>query len=222
LRPDAVLRDVEAARASAAVDVLVVSIHADLEFVDWPAPHRLALSRRIIEAGADLVLSHHPHVPQGLERHGRGLIAYSLGNFVFPVLGNGYMQQGSVYTGRSFILLVELGRQGYVSHEIVPCRISELFRPEPMSAGAEREAFLAHIQTISAGLADEAALARHWSETAWRYLGINIGWLASRAHQKDLSQWAAKFFCRLLYDENRPWVRQVLAELQAKIPPRPS
>jgi poly-gamma-glutamate synthesis protein (capsule biosynthesis protein) len=39
--------------------------------------------RRAIDAGADLVIGHHPHVLQGVERYRRGLILYSLGNFAF-------------------------------------------------------------------------------------------------------------------------------------------
>jgi len=221
LQPEVVLDDVRAARAGGLIDVLVVSIHADLEFVDFPAPHRVRLARQLVEAGADVVLCHHPHVPQGIERHGPGLIAYSLGNFIFAVSTDPYLRNGSVYTNRSFVLQIELDKNGYVGHQIEPLRIGELHRPEPLAAGAEREALLSHIEAISADLADEAALARHWSETAWRYLGINVNWLVNRAHEKDIGQWAEKFFCRLSYDENLPWLRQIISELTEKMPPRP-
>jgi hypothetical protein len=36
-----------------------------------------------MEAGADLILGHHPHVLQGIERRGLSVVAHSLGNFVF-------------------------------------------------------------------------------------------------------------------------------------------
>ncbi len=39
--------------------------------------------RELIDAGATAVLGHGPHTPQGIERHGRGVIAYSLGNLAF-------------------------------------------------------------------------------------------------------------------------------------------
>jgi poly-gamma-glutamate synthesis protein (capsule biosynthesis protein) len=41
------------------------------------------LARGLIDAGANLVVGHHPHVLQGIEYYGDGVIAYSLGNFVF-------------------------------------------------------------------------------------------------------------------------------------------
>jgi poly-gamma-glutamate synthesis protein (capsule biosynthesis protein) len=40
------------------------------------------MARKLVEAGAALVVGHHPHVLQGMERHGEGAIVYSLGNFI--------------------------------------------------------------------------------------------------------------------------------------------
>jgi hypothetical protein len=48
------------------VDILVVSIHADLEFMPTPSLPRLRNSRRIARAGADIILEHHPHGPLGV------------------------------------------------------------------------------------------------------------------------------------------------------------
>jgi poly-gamma-glutamate synthesis protein (capsule biosynthesis protein) len=44
---------------------------------------QVTAARALVDAGADLVIGHHPHVLQGIEAHGRGVIAYSLGNFLF-------------------------------------------------------------------------------------------------------------------------------------------
>jgi len=41
------------------------------------------ISRNAIDYGAKVVLGHHPHVIQGIEAYKEGIIAYSLGNFVF-------------------------------------------------------------------------------------------------------------------------------------------
>lgn len=69
--------------ARAEHDVLAVIIHWGDEYADAPAHVQKSAARALVDAGADLVIGHHPHVLQGIERHGRGLIAYSLGNFVF-------------------------------------------------------------------------------------------------------------------------------------------
>jgi len=67
--------------------LLVVSVHAGLEYTYGPYEVQTDLYRKLIDAGADLVLGHHPHVLQPMEWYAgperSGLIVYSLGNFVF-------------------------------------------------------------------------------------------------------------------------------------------
>lgn len=77
--PDAV----RAARAELGADFVVVSVHWGTEFEPHPAPSQVEAAHRLVDAGADLVLGHHPHVLQDIERYHGGVIAYSLGNFVF-------------------------------------------------------------------------------------------------------------------------------------------
>ena len=42
-----------------------------------------SLAHKLIDAGADIIVGHHPHVAQEIERYKDGWILYSLGNFVF-------------------------------------------------------------------------------------------------------------------------------------------
>jgi hypothetical protein len=67
----------------AQVDRVVVLIHWGLEEYDHPSPEQRLTARQLIDAGADAVIGHHPHVLQGHEHYAGGFIAYSLGNFVF-------------------------------------------------------------------------------------------------------------------------------------------
>ncbi|MEK6651284.1 MAG: CapA family protein [Bacteroidota bacterium] len=78
LSAEAALR---AARARA--DIVVASYHGGGEYGDRPSRRSLAHLRWLAQAGADVVLGHHPHVPQGIERVGETWIVHSLGNFVF-------------------------------------------------------------------------------------------------------------------------------------------
>jgi poly-gamma-glutamate synthesis protein (capsule biosynthesis protein) len=71
------------ARARPAVDYLVVSLHMGLEGARHASEPQRQKARAAIDAGADLVVGHHPHVPQELERYRGKPIAYSLGDFVF-------------------------------------------------------------------------------------------------------------------------------------------
>lgn len=74
-------RDVAAARGEA--DVVIVSVHEGAEYTLRLRPLQQQFARAAIDAGAAVVLGHHPHVPQRIERYGQGWIFYSLGNFVF-------------------------------------------------------------------------------------------------------------------------------------------
>jgi len=73
--------DVAAARARA--DVVIVLLHFGLEGRPQITAAQRAQAHAAIDAGAALVLGAHPHVLQPVEQYRGGLIAYSLGNFVF-------------------------------------------------------------------------------------------------------------------------------------------
>ncbi len=76
--------DVAAARDGA--DAVVVLLHSGIEGQETPSTAQRAAARAAIDAGAALVIGSHPHVLQGVERYRDGVIAYSLGNFVFDGL----------------------------------------------------------------------------------------------------------------------------------------
>jgi hypothetical protein len=74
-------RDIAAARKGA--DLVVVSFHWGIELAPSPEREQISLGRAAIDAGAKIVLGHHPHRLQPMARYHGGLIVYSLGNFVF-------------------------------------------------------------------------------------------------------------------------------------------
>jgi len=78
---DETLDAIRACRTRA--DLVILMMHWGIEEYSYPSPSQRSLARRFIGAGADIVLGHHPHVPQGIERVGHGVVAYSLGNFAF-------------------------------------------------------------------------------------------------------------------------------------------
>lgn len=69
------------------VDAVVVSVHWGREYEPKVSPAQKEIARQLISAGADLVVGHHPHVPQSVEifspqdNLSEGVVAYSLGNF---------------------------------------------------------------------------------------------------------------------------------------------
>ncbi|MCB9595414.1 MAG: CapA family protein [Sandaracinaceae bacterium] len=74
------------ARARAAADVVVVSIHWSHDYIEQPLLTQRRRARLLVDAGADLIIGHGPHVLQEVERmespRGEAVVAYSLGNLV--------------------------------------------------------------------------------------------------------------------------------------------
>ena len=116
----------EVGAAARMADLVVVMLHFGQEWQPRPSPAQREQARAAIDAGAALVVGSHPHVLQEVEAYGGGLIAYSLGNFVF----DGFPDPAN----DSAILLVELGADGVAGHELVPVRIIDGI---PTLAGAE-------------------------------------------------------------------------------------
>jgi poly-gamma-glutamate synthesis protein (capsule biosynthesis protein) len=80
-----VLASVKAARAQC--DFLVVSVHWGIEYAPAPRPEDVDMAHKMLDAGASVIVGHHPHVLQPVETYttqdGRNtVIFYSLGNFL--------------------------------------------------------------------------------------------------------------------------------------------
>jgi gamma-polyglutamate biosynthesis protein CapA len=103
--PKAVCRDVSEIRKRA--DVVIVSMHHGVEYTLKPTAAQVAFAHAAIDAGATLVIGHHPHVVQPSERYRNGLIFYSLGNFIFDQYQRVETQHGEVvqisFVGRNIL-----------------------------------------------------------------------------------------------------------------------
>lgn len=76
-----VTADIKSARRQA--EYVIVSFHWGKEASSSVQAYQRTTAHKAIEAGADVVIGHHPHILQGIERYRGGIIFYSLGNFVF-------------------------------------------------------------------------------------------------------------------------------------------
>ncbi len=141
-RLETIEEDVAAARRAA--DIVIVLFHWGDELSSVPSDRQRRLAREAADAGAHLVVGHHPHVLQGLELRGRSLIAYSLGNFLFPSRGE---------TRPTAIVRYTPERDGQALVEIIPCMIDG-FRPR-VASPEERAASLRRLRALSAGLGGE-------------------------------------------------------------------
>jgi poly-gamma-glutamate capsule biosynthesis protein CapA/YwtB (metallophosphatase superfamily) len=64
-------------------DFVILSVHWGVESYNYPSQEQRELAKRFTQAGADLIIGHHPHVLQGIEQFDKSTVIYSLGNFVF-------------------------------------------------------------------------------------------------------------------------------------------
>jgi len=62
---------------------IIVSLHWGDEYLHAPSRLQINFAHKMVDSGATLILGHHPHVLQGIEEYKSGVIAYSLGNFMF-------------------------------------------------------------------------------------------------------------------------------------------
>lgn len=102
------------AKAKKSADYVVVSFHWGSECANFPKNYQKNTARRAIDAGADVVLGHHPHVLQGIEYYKNGVIFYSLGNFAFA--------SRSRKADRSMIARITLD-QGISAVEVIPLNV---------------------------------------------------------------------------------------------------
>lgn len=103
--PHVVCTDV--ARLRKRCDVVIVSMHNGIEYMPRPSKAQVEFAHSAIDAGATLVIGHHPHVIQPEEHYKNGLIFYSLGNFVFDQYQREATQHGEIvqvsFVGRDIL-----------------------------------------------------------------------------------------------------------------------
>lgn len=105
-------------RASQSGYKVIVVFHDGKEFVPFPAERIRNYCRAFVEAGAVAVIGHHPHIIRGLEIYKGALIAYSLGNFLFPRLDGVPMPEPFWFDAFSIRLL--LNQDGLSGFDVIP------------------------------------------------------------------------------------------------------
>ena len=146
------MEDMKEARRRA--DVLIVSLHFGEEYTHRVSAEQREMGRLAIDSGADLVLGHHSHTPQGVEIYRGRPIVYSLGNFLFYPFDKSMCNE-------SYILRAHIGKKGVEHMRLLPVLLGDS-RPRPASGEEGRR-----LRTLLTGLLDELG-------TAWEVEGDAI------------------------------------------------
>ena len=143
--------DIRAAREQA--DAVVVSLHWGIRHVPKVlCEYQEPVAHGLIDAGADVIVGHHPHVPKAVEEYGGGLCFYSIGNFLttgnvshreYPNARWGVYWYDSQdgedslfgfprHCRQALLPKLTFSRRGLERASVVPIYINKLAQPEPL------------------------------------------------------------------------------------------
>lgn len=143
LDPRIIKEDIQRVRKD--VDYVVVSFHWGTENHQETEPAQREFAHAVIDAGADIILGHHPHVPRGVEVYNGKVIVYSFGNLIFG--------HSHAYWMDNYLARFTLDRKGIKQVELVPIagKLTTLSQPYVLT-GEPARALLTDIQKRSAEL----------------------------------------------------------------------
>ena len=113
---ESIFEDVK--RYKALVDHLVIFVHWGEALLEIPNPKEADLAKKLLAAGASLIIGTGPHVLQKVDVYENGVIAYSLGNFIFDEFI--IHPQANVAAKNSCILEVEFSKRSIESVNLIP------------------------------------------------------------------------------------------------------
>lgn len=105
------------------VDFVIVSMHSGIEYKATPNQRQINFARAAIDAGADLVIGHHPHWVQTIEKYNGKYIIYSLGNFIFD-------QMWSQETREGLAVKIFISKSGIHKIDFMPVLINDYCQPQ--------------------------------------------------------------------------------------------
>lgn len=183
---DLLSRDIASLKGRA--DIVVVSLHWGIEDWAYPTPDQVEKAHRIIDMGAHLVIGHHPHVLQGVERYRHGYIAYSLGNFLFSDLDwrwvspQGEVRHSQMKLNRSrkqsAVFSADVSSSGIHEVRMIPCTLRDDLRIAP---GNDFTSFELRMKALS-GPIRLMRYDRFWT----LYDTVKTGWIGFLTNAKRL------------------------------------
>lgn len=134
--------------------IIITSFHWGIEKDYYPNAREKALGHCAIDNGASLVLGHHPHRLQGIEKYKGRYIVYSLGNFSFGGHSNPDDKDTMIFQQTFYVKNGKLLKKNDV--KVIPCSISSVsntnnFQPKILT-GNEKKRFIRKLNTLSKGM----------------------------------------------------------------------
>ncbi len=143
------------------VDIVLAIGHCGVEYIPFPPPYVEKAFQEMVDAGADLVIGHHPHVPQGVQIYKGVPICYSLGNYVF------YQETDLIYRKTGYMVKVGASQKGVAEIELIPYDIQA--DKLALLQGEKREWFFDFMERISTPLSEPDGVENAWNGFLCRY-----------------------------------------------------
>jgi poly-gamma-glutamate synthesis protein (capsule biosynthesis protein) len=122
-------------------DIVIVFPHWGEEYEEIPSAFETDTKKKLLNAGADVILGNHPHIIQPLTIDGNSLTFFAHGNFIFD-------QMWSEETKKGFILKTYIYRGKIIDAEATPVYIKDFGQPEIVT-GEEREKMIRDLYKLS-------------------------------------------------------------------------
>jgi hypothetical protein len=137
------------------VSFVLAICHGGLEYIPFPPPYVADAFRLVADAGADVVVGHHPHVPQGMSLYNGAPICHSLGNFVF------FQETDLKFRKLGYMVMIGFTKDALVSVKLVPYRIHD----SGLKAiqGRELDDFFVKFKEISLPLDNPKLVSDAWN-----------------------------------------------------------
>ncbi len=141
-------------RLKGKVNCILAIAHCGIEYIPFPPPYVNQAFERMADAGADIVIGHHPQVPQGVRFYNKIPLFFSLGNFVF------FQPTDLKFRKLGYTLDIGLDKEGLASVAVKPYAIGdtglELLKEKA------KETFFRSFREISLPLQSRATLEQAW------------------------------------------------------------
>ena len=137
-----------------ALHAVIAVVHCGLEYIPFAPEYATNAFRKLAHAGADAVIGHHPHVPQGLFFHKNTPVCCSLGNFIF------YQPTNFFWRKLGYLVRLHISKKGLAGLDIEPYRIHD--RGVQMLAGPDRDCFFKRLKEISDPLSTPEGSREAW------------------------------------------------------------
>lgn len=211
----------EIARQKAAGRLVIAVPHSDREFFPVPAPYGQRAFRGLIDAGADIVIGHHPHVPRGVEIYKGAPIIYSQGNFVF------WSGQPGLMRRLGYMVRLYLLPHGELAFRLLPYRIEptglRLLDP------AERAWLFSQLASVSGDALSPESVQAYWhaamdafSKEHWLSdaTGMDHTFKCMRERNPEgIARLRTRFLCPAHYHFMTEGITRVLAGKHGSSPP---